>query len=120
MGMMKQTASRLIAKYGQAATLLRRGEETQDPFGEPIFGPDTEHPVTIMSATYAVELQFIAAGLMDVGDRRILLSAEGLTVTPTTFDRLRIDGEVFRTIRVSPLSPAGEVLFWELQVRDEL
>lgn len=114
---MKQTASRLIAKHGQAATLLRPGEGTFDGFGGYTPGPDTEYPVTILTATYAVEVQFIAGGLMDVGDQRVFLSVEGLSLTPATTDRLRIGGEVFRTIRVSPLAPAGEVIFWELQVR---
>lgn len=114
---MKQTASRLIAKYGQAATLLRPGEPTYNLYGDVTYGPDTEYPVKLMSATYAVELQFISAGLMDVGDVRLLLSVDGLSITPTTIDRVRIGGEVFRVIRVSRLSPAGEVLFWELQVR---
>lgn len=118
MGMM-ETASRLITKHGQAATLLRPGEGTTDGFGGYIPGPDTEYPVTILTATYAVELQFIAGGLMDVGDQRVFLSVEGLTLTPATTDRLRIGGQVFRTIRVSPLAPAGEVIFWELQVRDD-
>jgi len=52
MGMM-ETASRLIAKHGQAATLLRPGEGTTDGFGGYTPGPDTEYPVTILTATYS-------------------------------------------------------------------
>lgn len=118
MGMM-ETASRLIAKHGQAATLLRPGEGAVDEYGGYIPGPDTEHPVTILTATYAVELQFIFGGLMNVGDRRVFIAVEGLNLTPATTDRMRIGGDVLRTIRVSPLSPAGDVIFWEMQVRDE-
>ncbi|PRX37913.1 hypothetical protein SAMN05216257_105118 [Meinhardsimonia xiamenensis] len=118
MGLM-ETASRLIAKHGQAATLLRPGPGTRDAYGQYIPGPDIEYPVTVLAATYAVEMQLIAGGFLEVGDQRLFLSAEGLTVTPSTTDRLRIGGQVFRTIRVSPLAPAGEVIFWELQVRDE-
>ena len=117
MGMM-ETASRLIAKHGQAATLLRPGEGTRDAMGGYIPGPDTEYPVTILAATYAVELHFAAFGFLSVGDQRVFLSVEGLPLTPALTDRLRIDGVVFRTIRVSPLAPAGQVIFWELQVRD--
>ncbi len=115
---MKETASRLMAKHGQAATLLRPGEGTDDGYGGITPGPDTEFPVTILTATYAVEVQFIAGGLLGVGDQRVFLSVDGLGLTPATTDRLRIGGEVFRTIRVSPLAPAGEVIFWELQVRN--
>lgn len=115
---MKETASRLIAKHGQAATLLRAGPPTQDPYGEEIPGPDVEYDVTILSATYAVEIQFIAAGLINIGDRRIFLSADGLAIEPETSDRLLIGGEEFSVARVSPLAPAGEVIFYELQVRN--
>lgn len=111
-------ASRLIAKHGQAATLLRPGEGTTDAFGGYIPGPDTAYPVTIISATYAIELQLAAAAFIDVGDMRVLVSVESLTVEPQTTDKLLIDGTEFEARRVSPLAPAGEVIFWEMQVRD--
>lgn len=116
---LRDIASRLIKQHGQAATLLRPGEDIPDGGGGFTRGPETEHAVTLVSATYAVELQWIAGGLLAVGDNRVLLSVEGLTLEPNTRDRLRIDGRVFRTIRVSPLAPAGEVIFYEMQVRDD-
>lgn len=116
---LKQIASRLIKQHGQAATLLRPGEGTVDDFGGYTPGPDTEHPVTMVSATYAIELQVWAGGLVAVGDQRVLVSVEGFDLTPETTDRLRIGGEIFRTIGVSPLAPAGEVIFWEMQVRND-
>ena len=114
-----QIASRLIKRHGQAATLLRPGEGTDDGYGNIIPSEDTEHPVTLLSATYAIELQLLAGAFLAVGDQRLLVSVEGLTVEPATTDKLLIDGTEFRTIRVSPLSPAGEVIFWEMQVRDD-
>ncbi|WP_299553196.1 hypothetical protein [uncultured Tateyamaria sp.] len=116
---LKQIASRLIKQHGQAATLLRPGEGTDDGYGNVIPGPDAPHPVTLLSATYATELQLIAGGFLDVGDQRVLVSVEGLTVEPATTDKLLIDGTEFEVRRVAPLSPAGEVIFWEMQVRDD-
>lgn len=116
---LKQIASRLIKQHGQAAILLRPGERIPDGAGGSTPGPDTEYPVTLLSATYAVELQWIAGGLLAVGDQRVLVSVEGLTLDPRTTDRLTIDGVTFRTIRVSPLAPAGDVIFWEMQVRND-
>lgn len=118
MGMM-ETASRLIAKYGRAIEILRPGPGIPDGGGGTIPGPDTSHPAVAMSATYAIELQLIAGGLLGVGDQRILVAVEGLAITPTTEDRVRMEGTEFRTIRVSPLAPAGEAIFWEMQVRDD-
>ena len=114
-----QIASRLIKKHGQAATLLRPGEGTDDGYGNVIPGPDASYPVTLLSATYAIELQLIAGGFLDVGDQRVLVSVEGLTIEPATTDKLLIDGTEFEVRRVAPLSPAGGVIFWEMQVRDD-
>ncbi|SCM69696.1 hypothetical protein [Donghicola eburneus] len=116
---LKQIASRLITKHGQAAEILRPGEEVRDEYGGITYGEPTTHPVKILSAAYAIELQLVAGGLLGVGDQRIFVAADGLTIEPTTSDKLLIDGTEYRTIRVSPLAPAGEVIFWEMQVRDE-
>lgn len=116
---LKQTASRLIAKHGRAIEILRPGELVSDGAGNYIPGPDTTHPAQALSATYAVELQLIAGGLLDVGDQRILVSVEGLAITPGTDDRARMEGTEYRIIRVSPFAPAGETIFYELQVRDD-
>jgi len=116
---LRQKASRLIAKHGREIEILRPGEPVSDGAGNYIPGPDTAHPAQALSATYAVELQLIAGGLLDVGDQRVLVAVDGLDITPNTDDRASIDGTEYRIIRVSPLAPAGEVIFWELQVRDD-
>lgn len=116
---MTETASRLIAKHGRAIEILREGPGVPDGFGGFEPGPVTAYAAIAMSATYAIELQLIAGGLLGVGDQRILVAVEGLAITPTTEDQVRMEGTEFRTIRVSPLAPAGEVIFWELQVRDD-
>ncbi|MEL7690535.1 hypothetical protein [Citromicrobium bathyomarinum] len=117
---MTQTASRLIAKHGQAATLLRAGPGGEDPFGAPIPGEDVEYDCTILTATYAIELKLLAGGFLDVDDQRVFVSVDGLAITPETSDRIEIDGTEYAIGRVSPLAPAGDVLFYELQVRDVL
>ncbi len=118
MGLTK-TASRLIAKRGRAIEILREGPGVPDGFGGYEPGPVVPYPAVALSATYAVELQLVAGGLLGVGDQRIFVSVEGLAITPTTDDRVRMEGTEYRTIRVLPLSPAGEVIFWEMQVRDD-
>ena len=114
-----ETASRLIAKYGREIEILREGPAVPDGYGGYEPGPVTAYAANAMSATYAIELKLIAGGLLGVGDQRILVAVEDLAITPTTEDRVRMEGTEFRTIRVSPLVPAGEVIFWEMQVRDD-
>lgn len=116
---LKQIASRLIKQYGQAATLLRPGEIIFDEYGGHSRATDIAYPVILLSTTYAIELQVFASGLIAVGDQRVLVSVDRLTLTPNKLDKLQIDGVTFRTISVSPLAPAGEVIFWEMQVRND-
>lgn len=113
-----RTATRLIAKYGQAAEVLRPGEGTTDDFGGYTPGPDTAYPCTAMVATFTVNEEFIAAGLMDVGDQRVLVSVNGLTITPETTDKIKIGGDTLGIKSVVPHAPGGTLYFWEVQARD--
>ena len=116
---LERTVNRLIARFGQSAELLRPDEGCVDDYNVYHPGPDTEYPATVVSAAYAVELQMIAGGLMGVGDRRLFLATDGLAIEPATTDLIRIDGTVFRIVRVSPLAPDGNVIFIELPVRHD-
>lgn len=118
MGMI-ETASRLIKKHGREIAILRAGPGISDGAGNTIPGPDVSHAALAVSATYAIELQMIAGGLLGAGDQRILVSVEGLAITPTTTDKALVDGVEYRIVRVSPFAPAGEVIFWEIQTRDD-
>lgn len=71
-----------------------------------------------MVATFTVNEEFIAAGLMDVGDQRVLVSVDGLTITPETTDKLRIGTTTLGIVRVVPHAPGGTLYFWEVQARD--
>jgi len=112
------TASRLIRKHGQPATLLRPGEGTVDEYGGYSPGPDAEHSVTALVVTFTVNEEFIAAGLMGVGDQRVLVSVEGLTFTPETTDKLKIGASVLGIVRVVPHAPGGTLFLYEIQARD--
>jgi hypothetical protein len=117
MGMM-ETASRLLAKHGQGAELLRPGEGTYDDFGGYTPGPDTAYPCTAFVVSSTVNEEFIAAGLMDVGDQRVLVSVGGLAITPQTTDKIKIGATVLGIVRVVPHAPGGTLFFYEIQGRD--
>lgn len=114
---LRNVASRLIARHGQAASLLRPSGGTTDDFGGYTPGPNTAYPCTVFVATSTVNEEFVAAGLVGVGEQRVLVSVEGLTVEPEVTDKLLIDGTEFEARRVTSLAPSGEVIFWEMLVR---
>ncbi|MEY8829649.1 hypothetical protein AB9K34_14775 [Sedimentitalea sp. XS_ASV28] len=115
---LRETASRLIAKHGQAAQLLRPGPGTKDGFGGYIPGPDTAYPCKALLAEFTVNAEYIAAGLLDVGDVRVLVSADGLAIEPETTDRIDIGGDVLRIKRVVRHAPGGVLFFYEIQGAD--
>lgn len=118
MGMKTKTASRLIARHGQAASLLRPGEGTTDGFGGYTPGPDTAYPCTVFIAAYTVNEEFIAAGLLDVGDSRVLLSVEGLAIQPETTDKIQVGDTILGIATVTPHAPGGVIFFYEIKARD--
>lgn len=117
---MTETATRLIANYGQDAELLRAGEGTYDEYGGYVPGEDMAHPCKALVATFTVNEEFISAGLMDVGDLRVLVSVEQLTIEPETTDKLKIGATTLGIVRVVPHAPGGTLFFWEVQARDLL
>ncbi|MGV1789181.1 hypothetical protein [Rhizobium sp. A37_96] len=108
----RTTAERLIAKFGQKASLRRIASS----------GPDYDPVQT--SEDFACSLvdldqsqAHIAETLIQRGDRMVYLSTEGLSITPTLADKMLIGSAEHAIVDVQPLSPGGTVVFWQLQVR---
>ena len=106
------TAARLIANFGQTASLIQR--TATGPSYDPTI-VETSHNCTLVVLDY--EQSKIDGTLIKATDRRVFLSTEGLTVSPDTQDKLTIGGTVYSIVAIMPLSPAGTVVLWEIQAR---
>lgn len=105
------TATRLIGKFGGAATLKREGGEVVNPF-DPLPGVQS-FDVTIVEVgensltrrADSVSLAWRKAGLM----------ATPADVVPEPTDKLRINGRDFTLIDVQPLAPnpQGRTIMFE-------
>lgn len=113
MGMI-ETASRIIAKFGQVGTFERKGEVTGPPF-DPTFGPSTFHDATVAVVTY--DQSYRDGTLIQANDLRVLVSVKGLDIVPSVSDRLSVGTAEFSIANVMPLAPDGVVRFYGLQVR---
>jgi hypothetical protein len=116
---LKKLASRLIAKHGRAIEILRQGPGVNDGFGNQAPGPVVAYPAIAVSASNAILAELIGGFLVDSEDQRLLLSCDGLAIVPTTDDEVRMEGQIYRIKRVSPLAPDGQPLFYDLQVARE-
>jgi hypothetical protein len=111
---MIKTASRIIAKFGQAGTFERLGAEPQNPWDPPESEP-TSYPATV--AVVAYDQSYRDGTLIQANDLRVLVSVEGLDIVPSVSDRLSVGAAEFSIANVTPLAPDGVARFYDLQVR---
>lgn len=100
-----ETGRKLIVKFGYSAVINRTVDSVT-----------TAIPVTIVMTDYLPQDR--DGSLVMQTDRKALLSAVGLSITPDPeTDRLVEGGRNLQIVTVTPTAPAGEALLYELQVR---
>lgn len=111
----QETASALIAEYGVLMTLSQETAGGYDPATGSLTTSTNTYPA------YGVKLGYkrpdIDGTLVKVGDMKVLLSVDGLTVEPSTTDTLTIGGIDWKILRVDPLEPGDTTIMYTLQVR---
>ncbi len=109
----RSTAERLIAKFGQSATLRRT-----TPGNGPSYNPGTvttDYACTVKVGSYALSLQ--DGTLIKADDKKVMLSTAGLSVVPTTSDQLIINGDLHTIVTVMPTDGAGSAVMYTCQAR---
>jgi len=107
------TAERLIARFGQTATLTKPGTPT-GPAYNPVAGTPTAYTVTVVNKTIKIENR--DGTLVQQGDRLFILSTD-TTATPEMGDTLTADSELYQIVDVTPLQPGATVMLWYVQCR---
>lgn len=108
----RATAERLIKRFGQVVTL------TQTANSGTAYNPSqTETDHSCYGAVLAYAENEIDGTLIKNTDKQVYLSTEGLSVTPAVADKITVDGISHEIINLMPLSPAGTVVFWKVQIR---
>lgn len=108
----KATAERLIRRFGQTVTLTVIS--TTGPGYNPTV-TETDH--SLQAAVLDYKINEIDGTLVQRTDRKVLVSTEGATVTPSTANKITIGGAEHAILSVKPLNPGGTVVMWELQTR---
>lgn len=115
----KDTADRLIVRFGQSAILSRT--PVSGPSYDPVFGTPQLFNIKIAVLNYS-NYEF-GSGRIRVTDKKVLMSAKGLTIEPELTDKIII-GSVSHTIvgpdegnGIRPLNPGGVAILYELQCR---
>jgi len=113
---LRATAAALLGDKGQVMTLTKSVRSSYDPAtGNAAQTSAPTYPVT--GAVFDVAARDIDGTLIKAGDRRVILSALGLTVEPTSVDTLTIGAVVHSIVQALPINPAGVVVAWKLVIR---
>lgn len=112
------TVERLLAKFGQSVTFTRVTNGAYDP------DTSTQALVETTYTASAVLLDYkgkdsgnLRDSMIEINDKKLLVSPVGLTETPNANDKVTIGGVVWNVINVKSLNPAGTVVLYECQVR---
>ena len=113
---MTTTATKLINRFGQNATLVKPAEgptEPVNPWDEPGEALPTEHPVTVAVTQYTVE--DMDGTLIGTEDLRVFMAVSD--AVPLKSDTLVIGGTSYEIQRVGVLGPDGTTICYDMQVR---
>lgn len=113
-GPLRKVASKLMAKFGGTATLVRAS------IG--VYNPDTG---TVSETTSTVELRGVLEDvnlrevndLIQAGDKRLLIAAADVVAVPSTADRVLIGGVTHQVIRVATVEQDNTPITHELILR---
>jgi hypothetical protein len=110
----RSTADRLVGRFGQPVTIKRPGAATG-----PAHNPTIAAPVSY-SATAVVTVfskREVDGERVRVTDKRVMVGAGDLNITPETSDTITIGGVEHAIISVTPTSPGGVAVIYEIQAR---
>lgn len=98
---------------------IRRVTGTNDP-GTP-WDPSDDTLTTTDYAVTLVEKDFTLrereSSLIEQGDRKVYVSTDGLSITPSLADKLVIGSDVLEIANVERVKMSGEVIVFKLQCR---
>ena len=109
------TTDKMLTKFGQTVTITRRTAGTYNVSTGVATPTETTQTGTGAMLEWADNL--INGTLIKSGDRRLLLSAVGIT-SPVLGDTVTADGTVYTIVApLKPFSPAGTVVMYEINLR---
>jgi len=112
----KGTAEKLISRFGKTVSVRRStaptGGSNWDP-GAPTTKDYSAKGVVLDYSSHERDGTFIKAT-----DKKLLLSTEGLTITPGLDDAIVAGGLVYQIVPpLKPLEPGDTTILWEIQIR---
>jgi len=112
---LQKTASKLVSKFGGAATIRRITVGAYDPATGT--AAETTADTAVRGVLENVSLREVN-DLIQAGDKRLLIAAADLANAPTPADRVIIAGRTLQVIEVRTIEQDNEPITYELMLRD--
>lgn len=112
---LQSTAAALLRDKGMTMTLHKRTPGAYAPSAAAATVAEVDHTCT--GAQFDFPAAQIDGTMIQRGDLKVVLSAQGLTVEPDSGDMLTAASVKRNVIAVKPIAPAGTVVAYILQVR---
>jgi hypothetical protein len=110
------SAKRLVSKYGSAMILRRIVSGVYDPATGETSGSVT-NSYNCKGVTESYKESYVNGDTIKAGDKKVLLSASGLTIVPKSGDTLLIGSEVWSMVSVDSLAPGEIAVIYTVQIR---
>lgn len=108
----RAVAEELIAEFGTTGSVRR--STTTGPSYNPVV-TNTDYACQLVTLEYSDK--DVDGTLIRKTDKLIYVSTAGMTITLEKSDKIIAAGEEYAIENLKPLSPAGIVVFWEVQGR---
>jgi hypothetical protein len=112
---LRDTAHRMLGDKGRTMTLHKVTPGTYDPSTGS--APITTTDYTCTGAEFDYPALLIDGTSIQYGDKKVLLSAQGLSAEPDVGDDITAGSTKRRIIASKAVAPSGTVVVWQLQVR---
>jgi hypothetical protein len=110
-----QTASKLLAKYGEAVSIIFPVYSGTDPITGAVIGTNTSTTITAKGYPALYQKQDIDGATIQAGDIRLVLELIG--TRPAVGCLATVDSTTYRIMNVQPIRLTGEDVIYICQIR---
>jgi hypothetical protein len=112
---LRKVASKLMARFGGEAMIRRVTPGVYNPTTGTVSETVTDTPVRgVLEDVKQREV----GGLIQAGDKKLIIAAADLVAVPTTADRVIIEGRVLQVLEVATIEQDNQPITHELFLRD--
>lgn len=111
------TAQRLLARFGKAITVRKQQAGAYDPATSSVSINNVDTVAQGVLLEYKDGQANAPGTMIQVGDKKLLLSPANFSADPIASDLVLADGATWNIVKVKALRPAGVTVLYELQLR---